>query len=44
MMHIRNNIRLIEFRPLNYVWMSMLGHVGEIVYAYGNKVVIVLMN
>ncbi len=29
---------------LNYAWMSMLGQVGEIVYVYGNEVVVVLLN
>jgi hypothetical protein len=41
-MHIRSNARLIEFMYLNYAWMSMLGQVGEIVYVYGNKVVVFL--
>jgi hypothetical protein len=43
-MHIRSNARLLEFRSLNYAWMSMLRHVGEIVYVYGNEVVVVLLN
>jgi hypothetical protein len=43
-MHIRSNARFLEFRFQNYAWMSMLRHVGKIVYAYGNEVVVVLMN
>jgi hypothetical protein len=43
-MHIRSNARPKKFRSLNYAWMSMLGQVGEIVYAYGNEVVVVLLN
>jgi hypothetical protein len=43
-MHIRSNVKLIEYKSLKYVWMSMLGVVGKIVYVYGNKVAIVLVN
>jgi hypothetical protein len=43
-MHIRSNVRPKEFMSLNYAWMSMLGQVGEIVYVYGNEVVVVLLN
>ncbi len=35
---------ITKFRSLNYAWMSKLGHVGEIEYAYGNEVVVVLLN
>jgi hypothetical protein len=35
---------ITKFRSLNYAWMSKLGHVGEIEYAYGNEVLVVLLN
>jgi len=43
-MHIRGNTRFLEFRSQNYDWMSMLREVGEIMYVYGNEVVVVLLN